>query len=273
MPDSDRAPRFVEAEMAYIVEGEEKPESRSFGDASALHTHTGTYERHRVRIENARGMEFSLEREGFRLASHPTQMRDFYDEDEVRRVYFRELEELVKRETGCTRVHIFDHTRRAGDEETRESRKVKGPVRHVHNDYTEWSGPQRVRDLLPAEAEELLKHRFQVVQVWRAVRGPILSSPLAICDARSIAPRDLIATARVYPNRRGEIYHVAYNPAHKWFYFPEMTRDEALVFKCYDSCNDVARFTIHSAFTDPTTPAGAPPRESMEARLLCFFDD
>ncbi|MFM2129695.1 MAG: hypothetical protein RL477_1241 [Pseudomonadota bacterium] len=275
MPDSDRAPRFVEAEMSYIVEGDEKPESRSFGADNPEHTHTGAYERHRVRIENGRGMggELSLDREGFRLARHETKVKDFYDEAEVRGVYYAELEGLVKRETGCARVHIFDHTRRAGDEETRNSRKVKGPVRHVHNDYTEWSGPQRVRDLLPAEADELLRHRFQVVQVWRAVRGPILSSPLGICDARSIAADDLIATARVYPNRRGEIYHVAFNPAHRWHYFPQMTRDEALVFKCYDSRTDVARFTVHCAFNDPTTPPGAPPRESMEARLLCFFDD
>lgn len=275
MPDSDRAPRFVEAEMAYIVAGEDKPVSASYGPGSTLHTHTGTYERHRVSVTNGRGMEegLSLDREGFRLAPHETKVKDFYNEDEVRAVYYPELEDLVKRETGCTRVHIFDHTRRAGDEETREARKVKGPVRHVHNDYTEWSGPQRVRDLLPDEAEDLLKRRVQVVQVWRAVRGPILSAPLGICDARSIAPQDLIATERRYPNRVGEIYHVAFNPAHRWFYFPQMTRDEALVFKCYDSRTDVARFTVHSAFADPTTPAGAPPRESMEARLLCFFDD
>lgn len=275
MPDSDRAQAVVEAEMSYIVETGEKPVSRSFGPDSPLHTHTGIYEQHRVRIENGRRHEggLSLDREGFRLVAHPTKVRDFYDDDEVRSVYYRELEDLVKRETGCVRVHIFDHTRRAGDEETRTTRNVKGPVRHVHNDYTDWSGPQRVRDMLPDEAEDLLRRRVQVVQVWRAVRGPIMASPLGICDARSIAPGDLIATERLYPNRRGEIYHVAHNPAHRWFYFPEMTRDEALVFKCYDSRHDVARFTIHSAFTDPNTPAGAPPRESMEARLLCFFVD
>ena len=275
MPESDRSDRFVETSMAYIVDTGAKPVSASYGPGTNVHTHTGTYQDQRVRVENGRGREgdLSLDREGFRLARHETKVVDFYDDDEVRAVYFPELEELVKRETGCIRAHIFDHTRRAGDDATREARHVKGPVRHVHNDYTDWSGPQRVRDILPDEADELLRHRLQVVQVWRAVRGPILSSPLGICDARSIAPEDLIATERRYPNRVGEIYHVAYNPAHHWFYFPEMTRDEALVFKCYDSRRDVARFTVHSAFTDPMTPAGAPPRESMEARLLCFFAD
>lgn len=275
MPDADTRPRFVETTMAYIVPGDEKPVSATVGAGRSEHTHTGAYRDQCVRVENGRGREgdFDIEREGFRLAPAPTKVKDFYDEDEVRAVYYPELEALVKRETGCDRVYIFDHTRRAGDEETRVGRDVKGPVRHVHNDYTEWSGPQRVRDLLPDEAEDLLKRRVQVVQVWRAVRGPIMASPLGICDARSIAPQDLIATERRYAHRVGEIYHVAHNPAHKWFYFPQMTRDEALVFKCYDSRKDVARFTVHSAFTDPTSAPDASPRESMEARLLCFFKD
>jgi hypothetical protein len=275
MPESDHAPRTVEAAMSYIVETAEKPVSASYGLGGTIHTHTGTYVDYRVRIEDRREHEgeLALDREGFRLAAHPTWVTDFYDEDEVRAVYYPELEDLVRRETGCARAVVFDHTRRAGDEETREARQVRGPVRHVHNDYTEWSGPQRVRDLLPDEAEELLRHRMQVVQVWRAVRGPILSSPLGICDARSIAPADLIPTERRYTNRVGEIYHIAYNPAHRWYYFSEMTRDEALVFKCYDSRRDVARFTAHCAFDDPTSPPDAPPRESMEARLLCFFQD
>jgi hypothetical protein len=275
MPESDHAPRTVEANMAYVVETGEKPVSASYGPGGTLHTHTGTYADHRVRIEDLRGREaaLALDREGFRLVDHPTRVTDFYDEDEVRAVYHPELERLVERETGCARAVVFDHTRRAGDDEIREARQVRGPVRHVHNDYTEWSGPQRVRDLLPDEADELLRHRMQVVQVWRAMHGPILSSPLGICDARSIAPADLIPTERRYPNRVGEIYHIAYNPAHRWYYFSEMARDEALVFKCYDSRRDVARFTAHCAFNDPNSRPDAPPRESMEARLLCFFAD
>lgn len=276
MPDADARRTFVEAPMSYLVPREgEKPISATFGPGSTEHTHTGTYEDHVVRIENARGREgaFALDREGFRPVEHRTAVRDFYDEDEVRKTYYAELDALVKAETGCARTFIFDHTRRAGTEDIREARKVRGPVRHVHNDYTEWSGPQRVRDLMGEEAEALLKKRFQVVQVWRGTKERVLANPLAILDARSIAARDLIVTERVYPNRRGEIYHLAWNPDHEWVYFPEMTRNEALVFKCYDSRKDVARFTAHSAFTDPTTPADAPPRESIEARILAFFDE
>jgi hypothetical protein len=136
----------------------------------------------------------------------------------------------------------------------------------VHNDYTEWSG------LLPDEAEKLLAHRFAIIQVWRAINLPIQSNPLAIADARSLAPEDLIRAERRYPHRVGETYRIRHNPAHRWFYFPEMRRDEALVFKVYDSAKDGrARFTAHSSFNDPNTPAGAPPRQSIEARTLAFF--
>lgn len=266
-------PAFVEATMSFAVNDGSRPVSQTFGPGSNVHTYQGSYEEHPVRIANAReaARTFSLDREGFRLVDHPTRVRDFFDDDEVRSVYYRELEELVKRETGCARAHVFDHTRRAGDEETREAHKIRGPVRHVHNDYTDWSGAQRVRDVLPDEAEELLRHRVQVIQVWRAIAGPVLSDPLAICDAQSMRPQDFVAAERRYPDRIGEIYHIAYNPGHRWMYVPCMTRDEALIFKCYDSRTDVSRFTAHGSFADPHSPPDAPPRQSMEARILAFF--
>jgi cation transport regulator ChaB len=149
---------------------------------------------------------------------------------------------------------------------------VREPVRRVHNDYTERSGPQRVRDLLPAEAEELLKHRFAVIQTWRPIRNPVMTAPLAIADARTLPMNDMILTERRYPDRVGEIYHIAYNPAHRWYYFPNMRRNEALVFKTYDSAKDGrARWTAHAAFDDPTSPPDAPQRESIEIRALAFF--
>src|SRR5207247_6644395 len=123
--------------------------------------------------------------------------------------------------TGAAKVLIFDHTLRAADDATREQKQVGAPVRNVHNDYTEWSGPQRVRDLLPAdEAAERLQHRFAVVQVWRPINKPVQSSPLAIADARSLSNEDLIATERRYPERVGEIYHITFNPDHRGFIFP-----------------------------------------------------
>ncbi len=267
------AKRSVEATMAFVVDTGVKPVSQTFGASSTVHTYNGNYEDVAVRIFDIRDQAsaYSLDREGFRLAYHPTKVNDFFDDEEVRNVYYPELVELVKHETGCTSAFVFDHTRRAGDEAMREQHKIRGPVRNVHNDYTDWSGPQRVRDLLPDDAEELLKHRVQVIQVWRAIAMPILSDPLAICDARSMAPKDFVAAERRFPNRIGEIYHIAHNPEQRWGYVPHMTRDEALVFKCYDSRTDVARFTAHGSFTDPNTPPDAPPRQSMEARILTFF--
>jgi hypothetical protein len=130
-----------------------------------------------------------------------------------------------------------------------------------------------VRDLLPEdEAEALLENRVAVVQVWRPIRGPVLSSPLAICDAQSVRPDDLIPAERHHKDRVGEIYQLAFNPQHRWFWFPEMQRDEALIFKCYDSEKDGrARFTAHASFDDPATPANAPVRESIEVRTLAFW--
>ena len=145
-------------------------------------------------------------------------------------------------------------------------------VPRVHNDYTEWSGPQRVRDILPAEADDLLSRRFAIVQVWRPIRHPVETFPLAICDARSLSAENLVISERRYPNRVGQTYAITYNPAQRWYWFPRMRRDEALVFKVYDSLLDGrARWTAHTAFDDPTAPPDARPRESIEIRTLAFF--
>jgi hypothetical protein len=169
-------------------------------------------------------------------------------------------------------VVAFDYTLRSGDESEREAKLVREPILSAHNDYTEWSAPQRVRDLLPDEAEKLLAHRFAIIQVWRAINQPIQTNPLAIADARSVPFADLMIAERRYPNRVGQTYRLRYNPEHRWFYFPEMRRDEALVFKVFDSAKDGrARFTAHTAIDDPRTPPEAPPRQSIEARALAFF--
>jgi hypothetical protein len=161
---------------------------------------------------------------------------------------------------------------RTADDAVREARKIREVVPRVHNDYTEWSGPQRVRDLLPDEAEALLQRRFAIVQVWRPIRLPVESFPLGICDARTLSTDDLVISERRYPNRVGQTYAITYNPQHKWLWFPRMRREEAIVFKVYDSEKDGrARWTAHTAFDDPTSPPHARPRESIEIRTLAFF--
>jgi hypothetical protein len=147
-------------------------------------------------------------------------------------------------------------------------------VPRVHIDYTVKSGPQRVRDLLGEDASDLLRRRFSVVNVWRPIRGPIQDAPLAVADARSVDSDDLVATDLIYPDRTGEIYYVKFNPFHRWFYASAMRQDEVMLIKCFDSADDGrARFVPHSAFADPTTPAGALPRESIELRTLVFHKE
>jgi hypothetical protein len=266
---------YIEAMLNYLNDSGEQPES--YGGVSqsvADRMRKGKYEEHPMKIYNGRAIadRLSLEREGFILVDHETQMKNFYDEDEVRSVYYKETEELVRKTSGAKRVLVFDHTLRSADQTTREEKQISGPVRNAHNDYTEWSGPQRVRDLLPDEAEELLKRRFAVVQVWRPINKPVQREPLAIADGRTIGMKELIPSARIYPDRRGEVYHSAFNPDHVWYYFPNMRRNEAMVFKTFDSEKDGrARWTAHCAFDDPTSPPDAPPRESIEMRTLAFF--
>lgn len=218
---------FVKASLTYLVDTGEKPVSYSVGPDSTPVQHKGRYEEHTVTIHNGRLIRdrLSLDREGFVFITHETKVSDFYDEDQVRSVYYPEVERLVKGLTGASKVLIFDHTLRAEDDATREEKKVREPVRRVHNDYTEWSGPQRVRDLFPAdEAEALLQHRFAVIQVWQPIRKPVQTVPLAIADARSLARDNLIATERRYPDRVGEVYHITFHPDHRWVYFPKMQK-------------------------------------------------
>jgi hypothetical protein len=215
---------------------------------------------------------FTLDGDGFRFVDHPTRMTDFFDAAEIGRVYYPEMIELIKRESGAKRVVVFDHTLRTADDGLREEKKIREAVHRVHNDYTEWSGPQRLREVLPDEADELIKRRFAIIQVWRPIRHPVETDPLAICDARSVSFNDFVISERRYPNRVGQTYVVTHNPKHHWYWFPRMRRDEALVFKVYDSEKDGrARWTAHTAFPDPLSPPNARPRESIEIRTLAFF--
>jgi hypothetical protein len=268
-------PDTIEATLTYFVDTNAMPvtlvgppggrDQRGGGGAS---------EPRRVAIHNGRleAANFALERNGFRFVHHDTKVVDFFDEDEVRRVYYPEMEALVKAESGAVRVEVFDHTLRTADEELREAAKIRDPVRRVHNDYTEWSGPQRVRTFLPREADALLGRRFAVIQVWRPIRHSVESWPLAIADAQSISPHNLVVTERRYPDRVGQTYAITYDPAHRWYWFPRMRPDEALVFKTYESQKVArARWTAHTAFEDPNTRPDARPRESIEIRTLAFF--
>ncbi len=264
----------MQAGIHYTVPGGEPLVNETFGPNNIRRKTSGAQHVHEVEVRDGRPLAptLSLDRNGFVFVGHQTAVRDFFDANELKSVYYAEVATLVEQLSGAKRVHVFDHTLRSGDEAEREARLVREPVLSAHNDYTEWSGPNRVRELMGEEAESLLARRFAIIQVWRAIDQPIRSNPLAIADASSIAAGDLLLAERRYPHRVGQTYRLRYSPAHRWFYFPEMRRDEALVFKVFDSAKDGrARFTPHTSFDDPATPPGAPPRQSIEARALAFY--
>ena len=254
--------------LHYLERGAEKPVRYVSDPPPGVPQWNGIDDPREIRIADARGreQEFTLDRNGFALVRALSQVGDFYSDDEVRRTYYPEIEQLLRDRLGANRVVVFDHTvRNIARQGARE------PSRRVHNDHTLNSAPRRVHDHLGSEATELLKHRFGIVNVWRPIRGPVLDSPLALCDARTFTDDDLIASDLVYPHVRGETSSVAYTPDHRWFYFSEMQPDEAILIRVHDSADDGrARLSFHTSFDNPLA-AGAPPRESIEARALVFF--
>lgn len=270
----DAAPDQIEATLNYIVDDGSKVFTIVASPGGSDTRSGGKPDPHRVTIHNGRpkAKDFALERHGFRFVQHDTKVREFYDQGEIRQVYYAEMEALIKAESGAKRVVVFDHTLRTADDQLRESKQIREVVRRVHNDYTEWSAPQRVRDILPDEAEDLLQRRFAIIQVWRPINHPVETYPLAMADAQTLSQQDMIISERRAPGRIGQTYAIKYNPAHKWYWFPRMRREEAYVFKVFDSKKDGrARWTAHTAFEDPTTPPHARPRESIEIRTMAFF--
>ena len=266
----------VQGILQFTVDTGETPTTQVGDGGGRGDPKTGTYEMKQVTIRNGRTAtdSFDLERQGFSFLKYPTAVRDFTDRSEVESVYYPELEQLLLRETGAAKVVIFDHTIRIGDPEKRDALGVRDPVRNAHNDFTDESAPQRVRDLLPAdEAQERLGRRFTSINVWRPLTGPVKTDPIAICEWGSIGDNDMIVARRVYKDRVGGILNLSYNPGQRWYYFPEMERDEVILLKCFDSERDGrARWTAHAAFEDPDgNDRDLPARESIEVRTLLFY--
>lgn len=264
----------VLAVVNYTTRGEPKPIVYQYEKPAGAPSIEERADRRRVAIHSARPLldRLSLDRQGFVLVRGRTAVVDFDDEAERKAVYDPEVAALVTAATGARSVLVFDHTiRRIANDDS--SPLCRAPVHVAHNDYTRRSGPQRVRDLLPArEAGEALQRRFAIVNVWRSIAGPVLDTPLALCDAESVATDDLIATDLKFPDRTGEVYRIGYNPAHRWFYVPRLQPDEVILLKSFDSAEDGrARFTPHTAFDDPATAPGAARRQSIESRVLAFF--
>jgi hypothetical protein len=264
----------VAAPLNFMEPMAEKPYSYNYDPPPGQPARNGQLIEHKVTVRDARPVNdaLSLDREGFVLLRHQTAATDLYDETIVTSVYYPECERLMQQATGARRVVAFDHIVRNAAKAAVKGSGVKMPAGRVHNDYTASSAPQRVRDLMGDEAEELLNHRFAINNIWRPIAGPLLRSPLALCDAGTLETGNLVASELRYPDRTGETYAITYNPNQRWYYFPKMQPDEAVLIRCFDSARSgPARFSAHGAFDDPQTPANASPRESIEVRTLVFY--
>ncbi len=264
------------ASLRYMIPTDEKPiYVASQGGAQAQLSISVEFEEREVEIHDARLLESppGLDTQGFTLCQQDTRITDFYQLDKIQEQYEAELGELLLRQVGGRELLIFDHTLRASSKGVRAERSTREPATLIHNDYTDASAEKRLRDLLDDEtATQQLARPYAIVNVWRSIAGPVLQQPLTCCDANTLSVTDLIATERRAEDRTGELELVIWNPAHCWYYYPEMQRNEVLLIKTFDSRMDGrVRRSIHSAFDNPLAPPGAAPRESIESRTLIFF--
>ena len=201
------------------------------------------------------------------------------------------MRELVKAQSGARRVFIFDHTIRSSSASGLNALKAgatAAAVPRVHCDYTADGAPLRLRQLGEAginslvkgrnlnaeEVEALAGKRFAFINVWRGILDtPIYRKPLAVADTSTVPASDHFIYHLCFPDRTGQNYSLKFSDAHKWYYYPQMIKDECLIFKVYDKHEDGPRFVFHTAFDDPQCPPDAPPRESIEVRAIAFFDD
>jgi hypothetical protein len=268
--------RSVQATLNYTVDNGIPPDYYFYEPDPAVKLNPPGTDAHEMRIEDGwpEADRLSADREGFEVHEFGASFDGFDDEGRVKSEFYAQIIDFVKRHTGAQRVEVFDHTiRKRMPADLKVQTVVQRPaVMLVHSDYTPASGPQRVRDIVPDDAEELLKRRVAFFNVWKPLYRRVEELPLAMCDARTEQSGDLLRMALKYRDRTGEIYVMRYSPKHVWYYFPHMEAQHALILKTYDSETDGrARFMGHTAFEHPQTPVGALKRESIEVRTMAFF--
>jgi len=265
----------IEAPIGYLVNTGELPVFYQSNVAGERTNFEGEREFRPMTVRNARLLpnDFTLDREGFAFIAHQTSVTDFQDDNQLAAIYNAEAEALVRTHTGAARALVFDHTRRSSSQHLREAHSARDPANAAHTDYTDWSARKRVEAVMGEEAEALLAKRFAIVNVWRSTAGVIEEWPLALCSWDSVDDSHLHTVERRAYNRVGQTRHASYDGNNAWFYFPDMTPGEAILIKNYDTADDGrARYALHTSFDDPTAPVDAAPRESLETRVLAFFD-
>ena len=279
-------------------------------------------EQWQVPVRDARGLEGvqrrTLDANGFEVLERPMAIpdMDFLDHDQIVRGYYAQCADIIRDASGANLVAAFDHNVRSisGNQNRRRiegGQQVQPPLHMVHGDYTLASAPQRLRDLakpptsndtyrtLVPDGQSLLDEtrvervlssgRFAIVNLWRNIAGEAVAAhPLALCDAASVHPDDLVVFEIRYADRIGENYYAKHSDGHQWFFYSALTRDEALLIKQWDSAGELARstganadatnpdapctFSFHSAFEDSMTGPDAPDRWSIEVRCVALYD-
>jgi hypothetical protein len=266
----------VEAVLYYTLNTGVRPVNYTFDPPAGVPRNSGEVDARFVTIHDARQRAgLGLDRSGFELLRHRSTLgewRAFGDKALVAAVDYPEAAAALRLRTGAQKVLIFDHTLRDTTAQPGQA-ALREPVRRVHDDQTLESAPARVhRHLSPEEATWRLQRRFAVINFWRPVGGRVQQAPLALCDARTIGPDDLVPSDLIYRDWTGETYAFAFSPRHRWYWYPEQTPSEATLIKVFDSATDGrARLTAHTAFDHLRGLADAPPRRSIELRALVFW--
>lgn len=260
----------IEAVIRYVVAGETAVFYPAQRDKSYWPA-----EEHRVRIESMRGRELDLEKNGFVLLRAPTAVADFHDSRQIRNIYYAEATALAQQLLGAEKVIVFGEVTRCDRPGTAEGAL---PAYGAHVDY----GADTVRgfaeELLGRDAaRRWLERRHVLMNLWRPIRT-VQRTPLALCDAATVDERDLnpseVRGGLMDPDRATlHGFNLSWNPRHCWYYAPRMQPDEVLAFKLFDSDRGRVQWTGHTAFDDPSAPADAPPRESIEIRTISFLPE
>jgi hypothetical protein len=261
----------VSATINYIDESVKNPEFFLFDPEPCGRPPPPKADKRQMPIHDVRkcmGL-ISLDDNGFSFSLQNLPNLNYEDPGIVKTKYYPLCADLIKTETGCKEVYVFDHNVR----ETGERKSgIFPPARNAHNDYTNESAPARVKELMAGRAQELLARRYAFINIWRPLRGPVDTQPLAVCDAKTVEFKDFISAHLRYPDRSGKVFSVKHNQRHRWCYLAAMEEEEIMLIKCFDTAGPgIAKYTAHTSFYEPEQPTSPKGRKSIEVRTLAFF--
>lgn len=267
----------VKARINYVDKGARDPTTYYVDPPQGVPICSVVDDPREVTITDVREVDrrFTIEEDGFSFIKLPTDFRDHDDIDAVRARHYPQMKEITADLLGRKVAAVFDHAVRRHpnpDATLRGGGTIRQPLHRVHCDFTPDSARQQLVRSLGGEARAWLDRPFAMVNYWRPISGPLRDDPLAICAPRSVNADDLVRVRHVHGYGDSEVYGVAHNPYHRWYYMSDMEPEDALFFKVYDATANDVLVAPHTAFSLPSPPAPVPPRESFELRLMVFYD-